>query len=122
MLNKITVSDIVLIGVLVVLGLYFLGSSRPGELAAGTVVIRSLAGGSSTFDLAGDRTVEVDGVIGKTVISIEKGTVRFVSSCCPHGLCVKKGRVYTAGDWIACLPNGVVAEVEGDAVYDGITP
>jgi hypothetical protein len=102
--------------------LYFLGSSGPGKPAGGTVVIRNLAGRSSTFDLAGDRTVEVDGVIGKTVISIESGTVRFVSSCCPHGLCVKKGRVLRVGDWIACLPNGVIAEVEGDAAYDGITP
>lgn len=105
-----------------VLGLYFLGSSSPGEPAGGIVVIKSLAGGSLTFDLEGDRIVEVDGVIGKTAISIDNGTVRFVSSCCPHGLCVKKGPVFRAGDWIACLPNGVIAEVEGEAAYDGITP
>ncbi len=121
-LNRITSSDVALIGILILLGVYFLGTAGSGEPRGSTVVIRCLAGGSSTFDLRSDRIVEVEGNVGTTVISIENGSVRFVSSCCPHGLCVKKGCVSRVGDWIACLPNGVLATVKGDATYDGITP
>jgi hypothetical protein len=121
-LNRITSSDIALIGILILVGVYLLGTASSGGPRGKTVVIKCFAGGSSAFDLRSDRTVEVEGNVGTTVISIEDGSVRFVSSCCPHGLCVKKGCVSRVGDWIACLPNGVLAIVKGDAAYDGITP
>jgi hypothetical protein len=121
-LNRITPWDVAVIGILILLGVYFLGIAGSGEAGGSTVVIKRFAGGSSTFDLRTDRIVEVEGNMGTTVISIENGSVRFISSCCPHGLCVKKGCVSRVGDWVACLPNGVLATVRGDAAYDGITP
>jgi hypothetical protein len=116
------VPDILVICVLIAIGLYFLGSNTSGTPGGRTVTIRTLAGESSTYDLDTDRTIEVTGTIGTTSVTIENRSVRFASSCCPHGLCVKKGPISRSGDWIACLPNGVIARVHGEAAYDGITP
>ena len=87
-----------------------------------TVVVRSLGSESLVLDLSRSQTVEVEGLLGTTTLSIDGGTVRFVESPCPHSLCIKKGPVSRVGDLIACLPNGVVARIEGKSDYDGITP
>jgi len=87
-----------------------------------TVVIRSLEGRTLTLDLHDDQALKVDGPLGTTSIRIADGAVTFVSSPCPHGLCVSRGSISKAGQWIACLPNGVVARISGQADYDGITP
>jgi hypothetical protein len=86
------------------------------------VVIRGPGGEPVTYDLSTDRKIDIDGLEGTTEIMIEEGCVRFVSSPCPHKLCLKRGRISRVGEWIACVPNGVVAIVTGDAGYDGITP
>jgi hypothetical protein len=109
-------------GCLVVVGLYFTSAGRAQGGSGRTVVIQSLGTAPLTFDLTEERLVQIDGVVGKTVISISRGGVHFVSSCCPHHLCIKKGTASRAGEWIACLPNGVVARISGEAAYDGITP
>jgi hypothetical protein len=75
-----------------------------------------------TLDLGCDQTLYVEGPLGTTSIRIEDRAVTFISSPCPHGLCVSKGSISRAGEWIACLPNGVVARISGRADYDGITP
>lgn len=85
-------------------------------------MVRSLGGENLVLDLGRRQTVEVEGLLGTTTISIENETVRFVESPCPHRLCVKKGPVSRVGDLIACLPNGVVARIVGESDYDGITP
>jgi len=87
-----------------------------------TAVIRSLKGETVVLDLTHPRTITVEGLLGTTSISVEDGSVRFIDSPCPHRLCIKKGPVSRAGDLVACLPNGVIARIEGESAYDGITP
>jgi hypothetical protein len=112
----------VLVAVIVAAGVSLLAvDGRPGE-AGSTVVIRSLAGEDLTLDLTRRQTVEVTGLLGATTISVKGGALEFTDSPCPHRLCIKKGRVSRVGDLVACLPNGVVARIEGKADYDGITP
>jgi hypothetical protein len=86
------------------------------------VVIKSVGGETLRFSIDRDRALAVEGLLGETRITIEDGGVRFVSSPCPHDFCVSRGRVSRAGEWIACLPNGVIARISGQAAYDGITP
>jgi len=74
------------------------------------------------LDLARRQTVEIEGLLGTTTITVGGGAVRFIDSPCPHRLCIKKGPVSRVGDLVACLPNGVVARIEGESSYDGITP
>jgi hypothetical protein len=73
--------------------------------------------------LGSDRTVEVDGPLGTTVVGIAGGEARVLSSPCPHQLCVKMGAVRTPGQTAVCVPNRVVVTVEGDgpAPTDAVT-
>ena len=103
-------------------GVYLLvsGDSPAGE--GRTVVVRSMKDETLTLDIDHDRTLEVKGPLGTTLIRIEDGAVQFIRSPCPHGLCISRGSISKPGQWIACLPNGVVARISGEADYDGITP
>jgi hypothetical protein len=111
-----------LVAVMLVAGISLLAVAGPRDETGRTVVVRSLKGESLVLDLSRRQTVEVEGLLGTTTISIDEGTVRFIESPCPHRLCIKKGPVSRVGDLIACLPNGVVARIAGKSDYDGITP
>jgi hypothetical protein len=100
--------------------LLVLGGNNAGTGAV--VIIESLGGEKLVLDINEHRTVGIEGPLGTTTIVIERNTVRFVDSPCPHRLCVGRGPISRAGEWIACLPNGVVARISGQSAYDGITP
>ena len=88
-----------------------------GGPAPSRVVVESPRG-SWIYPLSEDRSFSVDGFIGATAIVIESGGARIVDSPCAHKTCVSSGTVRRAGDWAACLPNGVFVRVEG-GVDDG---
>ena len=111
-----------LVAVILVVGISLLVMAGTRAETGRTVVVRSLKGESLLLDLSRRQTVEVEGLLGTTKISIDEGTVRFIETPCPHSLCLKKGAVSRVGDLIACLPNGVVARIAGESDYDGITP
>ena len=79
--------------------------------------------GEWLFPLESDRTIEVEGPLGKTVVVIEDGSVRVSSSPCPEKICVKSGPISRPGRWIACLPNRVIISVTGrsEQELDGLT-
>jgi hypothetical protein len=65
--------------------------------------------------------IEVQGLIGTSRLVIEDGRVRFVDSPCNGRYCVHAGWLSRSGQVAACLPNGVVIEVEGgERAYDAI--
>lgn len=70
-----------------------------------------------------DREIVVPGRLGDSVILIEDGKARFISSPCPHKMCIKMGLVKDAGEMAACVPNGVLIRVlgKGDIETDFIT-
>lgn len=53
------------------------------------------------------------GLIGDTVVEIADGAARVVSSPCPNKTCIQQGSISRPGQWIACLPNGVIVYIEG---------
>jgi hypothetical protein len=117
----LTIADIILAAGLALLGAYLATSGRASGPGA-SLEVRNSAGEISTFSLGEPRIVEVDGRSGKTRIAIDGGRARFVASACSHKICVKRGAISQSGEWIACIPNGVVAVVTGKRAYDGITP
>lgn len=58
-----------------------------------------------------DRTLELDGAIGKTTIEIRGGKVRMKDAPCPNKLCVHQGWIESGA--IICLPNKVIVTVTG---------
>jgi len=65
------------------------------------------------FPLDAHTTLRVPGPLGETVVVIEDGSVRVVSSPCPEKICIKTGRISKPGQWIACLPNRVFISIRG---------
>lgn len=67
-----------------------------------------------------ERTVLLDGsqdgvlTVGECEIEISGGEIRFLSSSCKDGLCVKHGALKNSGDTMACVPNRVVITVRGE--------
>ena len=79
--------------------------------------------GEWLFPLESDRTIEVEGPLGKTVVVIEDGAVKVSSSPCREKTCVKSGPINKPGRWIACLPNRVIIAIIGrsEQELDGLT-
>ncbi|MDX2481262.1 MAG: NusG domain II-containing protein [Desulfuromusa sp.] len=76
--------------------------------------------------LANAQRVELDGPLGITVLQIENGAVRVLSSPCSQKVCVRMGEARHTGDLLACVPNQLVIRIEGDsdgedAEYDFIS-
>jgi hypothetical protein len=64
--------------------------------------------------LAGDRDLRVSGPLGETLIRIEEGAVRVISSPCANKTCIRMGAASHVHDLIACVPNRVVIKIVGE--------
>jgi hypothetical protein len=73
------------------------------------------------LELAADGDHAVRGRIGNSILRVEGGRVRFTDSPCPGRICVHSGWLARSGEVAACLPNGVVVEVQGrEREYDAV--
>ena len=74
------------------------------------------------FPLDQSREVRVAGPLGTTVIEIDHGRARVVSSPCRQKICIRSGWLKSAGDTTACVPNRVSATLLGrDARFDAVS-
>ncbi|MCF0242049.1 MAG: NusG domain II-containing protein [Treponema sp.] len=69
--------------------------------------------GEFVYPLDKNADLEFDGILGKTKVKIEDGKVWVTESPCKNKFCIQKGSLSVAGDFAACLPNGVIVTVEG---------
>lgn len=88
------------------------GGSQPSTLVVSSGSVQWL------YPLSEDRTIQVEGALGVSTIVIEDGTARFLDSPCRNKTCVAAHPVHAAGDWSACLPNGVFIRAEGESHTD----
>lgn len=73
--------------------------------------------------LAAPARYEVPGPRGLTVVAIQEGRVRILSSPCPEQRCIHSGSISRRGALLVCVPNRVVVRLTGTAAspYDLIT-
>lgn len=90
-----------------------------GAGAGDRVTITGPAGVSS-FPLADERTLTVQGRVGEVSVVIDRGEVSVRDADCPDLICVKTGAVSAGSSVIACVPNGVVVRIDrsGDDEFD----
>lgn len=74
--------------------------------------------GKWIYGLDTDRTVEIPGSAGNTVVRIADGEARITESACPNKTCVAAHAISKKGEWNACLPNQVIIRVEGDGMKE----
>lgn len=63
------------------------------------------------YSLEKNREVEIEGVLGKSLIVIQDGRAFFKDSPCQNKTCVHMGAVSEENDWAACLPNDIFIRV-----------
>lgn len=108
--------------VLLVTGLYasLWTPATPGS----TLEIRAGDGSLQEISLDQPQELHVKGHLGESVIRIEDGRARFVSSPCTNKHCIHFGWLGDTGQTAACVPNGVLISVgnaHGEAPrYDAI--
>jgi hypothetical protein len=95
------------------------GPAAPRGEAA---VIRSVSDSTRVVSLSEDITLVVRGALGETTIGVSGGHVEFLSSPCPHKICVERGRAALQGDYIVCVPNGVSVRITGESAFDAVVP
>ena len=76
---------------------------------------RSLA----TYPINEDRTFNVEGREGEIVVQIKGGSVAVISAPCKNGLCLASPPIKLEGEWIACMPGGVIIRIEAGAATGG---
>jgi hypothetical protein len=119
----LTLGDKLLMGGILVLSLFSFFAVSSIRKTGRYVVVEVDGVESHRLNLKETHTLEVEGPIGKTVIKINNGQARVISSDCPHKLCVRSGAISRAGDLIVCVPNKVVVRIEGEEIgkWDVIT-
>ena len=60
---------------------------------------------------------------GVTLVAIQEGRARIITSPCPEQRCIHSGAISRRGSLLVCVPNRVVVRVTGTAAspYDLIT-
>jgi hypothetical protein len=109
LLRSTTSADRVLFLLLLLLslsGILFVKEVLPGGRA---VHIEVNGRPAYILPLDEDRTVAVEGPLGKTLIEIENQRVRVTDSPCRNKLCIQQG--WVGSGTIICLPNRVVITV-----------
>lgn len=114
--NKKLLSDIILIGVLLIVSLsVFLIISLNKE--EGTTAVVSVDGVTvAKYPLSVDGEYSLNG--GTNILVIENGKAYVTYASCPDGLCKNQGRISMVGERIVCLPNKVMIEIIGEG--DGL--
>ena len=110
--NKKLLSDIILIGVLLIVSLsVFLVISLTKE--EGTTAVVYVDGVIvAEYSLSVDGKYELNG--GTNILIIENGKAYVSYASCPDGLCKNQGRISMVGERIVCLPNKVMIEIIGE--------
>lgn len=121
MINHIKPGDwlVALAGMMLVASLFLtLWNSGSGT----KLIIRSAGKVVAESDLNSNRSFEIQGPLGMTLITVENRRVRVARDPSPRQLCVRQGWLSHAGEAALCLPNQVSVELAGTAkIYDSLS-
>lgn len=97
----------------VVYGRMFSGKAVKAEIYYYSELVETVdlaRAGEKTFSIPQDENVSLylDG----------KGNIQFVASDCPDKVCVNTGKIGLAGQYAACLPNGIIVKIVSAADAD----
>ena len=68
------------------------------------------------YPLSTDQILEFQGEMGKSVLEIKDGTIKFLESTCYDSTCIKMGEAGSSkAKYIACLPNLIIVTINGES-------
>lgn len=120
-MKKITVTDIIVIVLLVAFSLLpalrFMLGSQGGEYVSITT-----PDGEYSHALNEDKSIELKSGDFILTVEIKGGEVRVTDSNCPDRVCVHTGSISKDGSAIVCLPARVTVEIhDTEEQYDAIS-
>lgn len=121
-MTRPSAADIALTAAAVAGGVLLMAWPRPAVPRGEAAVIRSVSDSTRVVSLSEGRTLLVKGALGETAIRVSGGYIEFLSSPCPHRICMERERVALEGDYIVCVPNGVSVRVSGESAFDAVVP
>lgn len=65
------------------------------------------------YPLDKDAEFQIKGKIGITVIRISNSKVKIIDSPCQGKTCIHSPSISKNGQWIACMPNGILVSIKG---------
>ena len=88
---------------------------------AGRLVIRQDGKIFASYTLNQDRTLNIHGPMGDSIVQIAHGKARFSRSPCTNQYCVHQGWLNKVGEAAICLPNRISLELIGkQKPYDSL--
>jgi hypothetical protein len=72
------------------------------------------------INLHKDQKLNIQGAIGKSIIEISKGRIRFLTSPCHNQQCVHTGWLTHGREIVVCLPNQITIQMQENDEYDAI--
>lgn len=110
--------SLVMVILLVATAYYLFWGSSHGE---GYAVVKVAGKEQQSVNLAHDDQLTIEGVIGRSLLEVRDGRIRFHTSPCQGQHCVHSGWVEKSGEVVACLPNQISVAIVGvDGYFDGI--
>ncbi|HHW02032.1 MAG TPA: NusG domain II-containing protein [Thermoanaerobacterales bacterium] len=64
--------------------------------------------------------VKVPGLLGESIVEVDKDRVRMLYSPCPDKDCERQGWASRPGQLLVCLPNRVVVKIQGDRAQNDL--
>ena len=116
---KIKAGDVVIISfflLIIAVSFFFVHqfSSSSGNAYASIMVKDT----EYVYPLDKDCLLEFQGEMGKSVLEIKNGTIRFLESTCYDSTCIKMGEAgENKAKYLACLPNMVIVTIQGNIGY-----
>jgi hypothetical protein len=121
-LKRLRLGDYILAALLLLSAIVWIAGGA-GPITAGSTAIVQVGGNPvAQIKLGHEDYITVQGALGPVLIAVDGSGIRILDSRCPNKLCIRKGAVSQAGDWIACVPNKLVIRIEGDSGVDAISP
>ncbi len=110
--DKILIGILLGITLILFFGLYFAKQNTVNGEAV--VLIEGKEFGR--YSLAEDRVVEIPGLCGVNVLTIENGEAWMSEAVCPDKVCIGFGKIHYNTEMIVCRPGGIVVVIEnGDS-------
>ncbi len=115
-MQRLKLGDIILlIFILTVAGIFFflkIENKSNSTKKDKRIVIKYLNNELITGFSKKKKEIKVKGKRGYSVIEIGSNWVRMKESACPSKFCVKRGKIFKAGESIICLPNQVLITIK----------
>jgi len=107
-------NDLILIGVVILLGLAVIIFMNATQSEGSKIVITIDGNVYDTLELKENTTYTIKGDNGEwNNFEIKDGYVNMLDASCPDKLCVNQKDIHYNNETIVCLPNKVVLEVIG---------